>query len=254
MAAYLGPELSLERFLFAPPHNLVRQAWQPREMTVGHLNADGYGLGWYRSPALPERFVSALPIWGDVNLPALGRSLHSSLWLGSVRGATPGSPSHPANSQPFLGGPVSFMHNGHLADFAVLRSKIRALLSPEIEVGIEGSTDSEYVFALLRQTLAESDGLVAGVRLLLQRLHPLLGSTPALLNLIVTNGTDLVALRHARGADAPSLYYRSSGSALAHATWVASEPLCETADWRAVPPDTLVVCHGDGAPGLQALS
>ncbi|HET9122109.1 MAG TPA: class II glutamine amidotransferase, partial [Acidiferrobacteraceae bacterium] len=232
MAAYIGPELLLEQFLFAPSHNLVEQSWRPREMTVGHLNADGYGFAWYRRQE-PNRFVSPFPIWGDSNLPALGRSLQSCVWLGAVRGATPGFAAHPANTQPFVAESLSFLHNGHIPDFATgARARIRALLTPAIEAGIEGTTDSEYLFALLRQSPA-SLSLENRVRALNDTLRPALGTDAALLNLLVSDGKHVVALRHACAtATPPSLYYTEDDPQFPGGTVISSEPLTNAPAWH----------------------
>lgn len=48
-AAYLGPEIALDRFLLEPGHSLVRQAAAPKEMHGALLNADGFGIGSFRS-------------------------------------------------------------------------------------------------------------------------------------------------------------------------------------------------------------
>lgn len=47
LAAYLGPPITLARYLLDPPDNLVHQAWAPRELVYARLNADGFGFGWF---------------------------------------------------------------------------------------------------------------------------------------------------------------------------------------------------------------
>jgi len=39
--AYLGPDVSLESLLLAPPWSLLRQSYEPRFMKRGRVNADG---------------------------------------------------------------------------------------------------------------------------------------------------------------------------------------------------------------------
>ena len=240
MAAYIGPELSLEQFLFAPPHNLVEQAWRPREMTVGHLNADGYGFSWYVNRQAC-RFVSPFPIWGDTNLPSLGHSLRSAIWLGAVRGASLGFPAHPANTQPFVANTLSFLHNGHIDEFGMhVRGRMRALLDPLTESSIEGTTDSEYLFALLRQVSPPDTTLEDQVRALDRALSPCLGGRTALLNLLVSDGDTITALRHASSATPPSLYYTESDPQFPDGTLICSEPMTDAPGWRPVPPHTIL--------------
>ena len=85
LAAYLGPEITLAHFLLQPRHSLLVQARQPQELRYTTVNADGFGYGWYAADQLPAAYTSPLPIWSDVNLQDLGRSLRSDLWLAIVR-------------------------------------------------------------------------------------------------------------------------------------------------------------------------
>ena len=43
LLAYLGPPIRLDRLIVEPEHSLVEQSYKPREMTSGHVNADGFG-------------------------------------------------------------------------------------------------------------------------------------------------------------------------------------------------------------------
>src|SRR5256885_2169289 len=73
--AYLGPDVSLESLLLAPPWSLLRQSYEPRFMRRGRVNADGFGAGWYdfgvrEEPALYPR---ATPHPSRPRLAALAR-------------------------------------------------------------------------------------------------------------------------------------------------------------------------------------
>src|SRR6266481_804785 len=65
--AYLGPDVSLESLLLAPPWSLLRQSYEPRFMRRGRVNADGFGAGWYDFGvrAEPAIYRRATPIWSD---------------------------------------------------------------------------------------------------------------------------------------------------------------------------------------------
>ena len=71
LLAYLGYPVSLEDILYKPEHSLIVQSYQPREMTSGVVNADGFGVGWYdhEKKTNPFTYRNTLPVWNDLNLP-----------------------------------------------------------------------------------------------------------------------------------------------------------------------------------------
>jgi len=149
LAAYLGPEIPLDSFLLAPSHSLVEQAWNPQELVYAKLNADGFGVGWYADDDAPAVYTSTMPVWSDTNLPHLARSLNKGLWLANVRSATQGMTVSQANTQPFYEDDLLFLHNGFMRDFQVtLRPVLHEFLTNEIQSGITGNTDSEYLLPL----------------------------------------------------------------------------------------------------------
>ncbi len=256
MAAYLGPPIPLQAFLTDPPHSLVEQAWAPRELRYAKLNADGYGFGWYADDESPAAYVSPLPIWSDLNLPHLARALEADLWLAGVRSATPGNPVNHVNTQPFCDEEILFLHNGYVQDFALaLRPTVQRQLSAPIGADVRGNTDSEYLFALLRQLLAEDPDLSVESALteLCMRLTEWLDNRTALLNFIVTEGSRLYAIRHAVNHDCPSLYYTTDDDAFPGGQLVASEPLTETGLWQPVPENHILILDPDEPPELLDL-
>ncbi|HET7313078.1 ergothioneine biosynthesis protein EgtC [Salinisphaera sp.] len=238
IAAYLGPACPLRDFLDAPPHSLARQSWDAREMASATVNADGWGVGWYADDGQPAIYRHTLPVWADGNVDALGRSLSRPLWVGNVRSATPGLGTDHANTQPFAGNGLIFAHNGYIQHFAhTLRARVRAELDPAIEQTINGNTDSEYLFALVRQ---QSGSLVERLRATLDLVRAWLAEhddLKALLNIIVTDGRELAAVRSAFNTPAPSLYI--------HENWrggfvIASEAFDTDPGWQAVVPERFV--------------
>lgn len=256
LAAYIGPEISLARFLLRPQHGLMQQSWEPREMRGARLNADGFGFGWFDRTQRPARYLNAMPIWADANLPALGGSLHARLWMANVRSATAPSASHVVNTQPFADDEMLFLHNGYITDFATtLRPYLRQILPPHIEAGVQGNTDSEYLFALLRHILAEDDdmALEEGLLQMFRRVEDSLDGPSALLNIVVTDGERLYATRHALRDDCPSLYFTVDDEDYPSGLLVASEPLTDSAFWRAVPAHHLLVLDPQAPPELIPL-
>lgn len=254
LAAYIGPPVPLARFLLAPAHGLVEQSYAPREMREGRVNADGYGVGWRAEDGSLARLTYSIPIWADHNLPVFAEHLRAPLWVAEVRNATTGLANHPANTQPYQGDGLLFLHNGYVADFPAVRARLRRALSPEIECAIEGTTDSEYVFALLRQILATADfDIPEALRETARRLFDEFAAERGLLNIVITDGERLHALRHAMGAPSPTLYFTTDDEDYPDATLIASEPLTEGAYWQAIPEHHILTVGGDKPAQLISL-
>lgn len=257
IAAYLGPDIPLRRLLTAPEHSLVIQSWAPRELRFARLNADGFGFGWFNAEGMPETYRNPTPIWSDPNLDTLARTLHSDLWLAMVRSATPGFGNHVSNTQPFCDGDLLFTHNGYIESFReTLRAELQRELTPPIEADIRGDTDSEYVFALLRQLLADDDELAIETALgeVLGMLGDWTGQSSALLNLVLSDGERIYAARHAINGDCPSLYYSVDDESFPEgAQLVASEPLTDRSYWQPVPEHHILILDPDSPPELLAL-
>ncbi|MDD9817916.1 MAG: ergothioneine biosynthesis protein EgtC [Gammaproteobacteria bacterium] len=243
LAAYLGPPLDLQRFLLAPEHSLYRQSWAPREMREAVLNADGYGFGWRTEQGQPATYVCTQPIWADGNLPGLAISLRSPLWLANVRSATPGQAVNTANTQPFLQDDLMYLHNGYLQDFNDgLRAQFHHCLPAAAQARIQGSSDSEYLLALILRHRSPANGMTtAALRAAWQELAEMMQQRKALLNVILAHGERLLVSRHALNGDCPSLYYCTGSAELPGAVRVASERLDPDPNWRSVPEHCLLV-------------
>lgn len=256
LAAYLGPAIPLQQFLLEPSHSLYRQSWEPRELKYAKLNADGFGFGWFGPDKAPAVYTSALPIWSDSNLSGLARTLQAPLWLAEVRSATPGNPVHQFNTAPFCDKQQLFIHNGFIREFhECVLPEINAMLSPAIAADIRGNTDSEYLFVALRQLLQDdpADGLVGALRQLFALLEELVSTQPALLNIIVTDGTRLYATRHGINHECPSLYYTTDDELFPAGQLIASERLTGDDFWQPVPEHHLLIIGPEDPPELLAL-
>ena len=256
IAAYLGETISLEKFLLEPPHSLRVQGWAPRELRYAKLNADGYGFSWYTDNGRPAAYVNPGPIWTDPNLPHLARTLVSDLWLASVRSATEGNPVNHANTQPFVDDEFLFDHNGLIEDFhSAVRQKLVADLDPLYLPAIRGNTESEYLFAALRQLLNQNPDLPVESALseLMQQVAHWLDGRRALLTMVVSDGERLYAARHAYNDDCPTLYYTTDDEAFPNAQLIASEPLTESGVWQSVPEHHILILDPEEPPELLSL-
>lgn len=253
LAAYLGEPVSLQAFLIDPPHSLYHQAWAPEELRYARLNADGFGFGWYGDEDSPLHYINPAPIWTDPNLPTLARGISSDLWLASVRSATAGNPVNHVNTQPFADDSLLFDHNGFIAGFhEQVKSIFYRELAAEFLAAIKGSTESEYLFALLRQVLDEdaTSPLEDALQEMIRRTESMLGDQPALLNFMVTDGDRIYAVRHAVGDDCPSLYFTTDDEQFPDAQLVASERMTGSDFWHPVPEHQILIIDPEEPPEL----
>ena len=256
LAAYIGPDITLRQLLFEPDHSLYKQSWEPRELKYAKLTADGYGYGWYSQDVVPATYTCAMPIWSDHNLPALARTLRNSLWLAEIRSATDGCSVHPFNTAPFCDEQRLYVHNGFIRDFHMhVLPRISALLAPAILADIRGNTDSEYLFACLRQILLDNEDLdLAGA---LYRLYEwiagLLTDEEALINIIISDGERLYASCHGFNHECASLYYTTDDEQFPGGQLIASERFSEDRFWQPVPEHHLLILDPQKPPELLAL-
>ncbi len=255
LAAYVGPPKSLSELWLSPPHNLVVQSYAPREMNGALLNADGFGMAWYTpAAATPALYRTVLPLWGDENVPRMAPHLVTGCAIANVRSATPGMGIQSSNVSPFVRGRWAYTHNGFVRGFRERVARpLRERLSDVAYAAIEGSTDSEHLFALITTHLVglgEHEDPAPRVRRALTELYPLLeaAGSAALLNVILTDGRWLVALRHAIGEPAPSLYRRVREGGVE----IVSERLDESG-WEPIDPDTFVVVTPERSVRVEAL-
>jgi len=256
MAAYLGPTIHLDQFLTRPAHSLVVQSYAPQELVYAKVNADGYGYGWYDTNNLPTNYRSTMPIWSDPNLEGLGRGLESDLWLAYIRSATQGSSVNHSNTQPFYDNELLFMHNGYIENFSThIHHEISDYLSNATRTGIQGNTDSEYIFALLREILNNNEDISIedACAQMLELLSGWIGDTTALLNFIISDGDFIYAIKHGFNHDSPSLYYTADDDFFPDAQLIASERLTRGKLWQPVPEHHILILSSDEPPELVSL-
>jgi len=257
LVGYLGQDsLFLEHLISKPNHSLTVQSYQPLEMTSGLLNADGFGIGWYAPDQAPFLYKNTFPIWSDINLGHLGRYVQSHCILANVRSATSGQSVDLANCQPFNYGQVLGIHNGYIDNFRrSLYRPLRSLLADKYYQNIYGSTDSEHIMALFFQNY-DSINLNSMVFALQKTLDTVLDicsqyNVNASLNLIVSDGQQLVASRCASKSPAPSLYFLQNH--LQKSVTIASEPLFDSPDWVSLAENRILAIALDLTPSFHEL-
>ena len=164
--AYLGEPLPLRHPLYVTDNSLVRQSYSPRMMNT-FLNLAGFGvLGWDRRSVDPETpfayRVTTLPAF-DRNLRDLAGKIAPSCMIAHVRGVTYSGHEVIAdtNLHPFRfrQAHVALAHNGHLREFRRMRYELLPHLRADVAQCIEGTTDSEWIYALVISQLDDPFGL-----------------------------------------------------------------------------------------------
>lgn len=298
--AYLGEPISLAHVLYETDSSLVRQSHSPR-MMAKVLNLAGFGMvAWDpRSVRAEEPFVyrvTTLPDF-DRNLRNLGAKLAPTCLVAHVRGVSDGADDSVAetNLHPFRfrDARVVLAHNGHLREFARMRYDLLRHIRPEVAQSISGTTDSEWIYAMVLSQLDDphgepdrrelADAVASTLRLLreVRERHGIDTSSPA--NLFLATGRSLVVTRFSFDygwypdedalleTDLPycSLWYtvggeyerrEDGGSAMAasdvpRSLLIASEPLTvDTSAWLEVPEYSMITASvSDGGLDFDTL-
>ena len=209
---YLGQPVLLDHLLYQPDSALVRQSYMPKMLHM--LNLAGFGLrAWdphTHAPDAPFSYgSSSLPVF-DRNLKNLAEKVRATCVLGHVRGVAYSTNVDISlqNVHPFQfpGVPLTMAHNGDLARMAEMKPLLATQINPTFLPHIRGTTDSEWIYALIvsalpdpfrhptrEQLLAAIDSALATIRAARAQLGIALSSS---VNLFMTDGTQLAAVRY----------------------------------------------------------
>jgi len=210
--AYLGQPVLLDNLLFQPDSSLVKQSYMPQMLTL--LNLAGFGMkAWDQKSADPDRPYSyastLLPIY-DRNLKGLAEKIRATCVLAHIRGVhfnTEGIISQ-QNIHPFQfpGCRIAMAHNGDLDRMREMKPALLEHIRPEFARMIDGTTDSEWMYALLVSNLEDPAGNISAddIAQALKKTLGVLRKVRAKLNianwspvnLFITTGKQLVAVRY----------------------------------------------------------
>jgi len=254
LAAYLGSRTTLTSFLLSPPHSLYKQSWAAAEMQDACVNADGFGLAWENDKAEILTYKSILPIWSDNNLVTLADNLESHLWLGNVRSATPGQALGEFNTQPFVDKNQVYLHNGFIKPFSnATKTALLEAIDNDLCARINGNTDSEYLFALIKQAERNKKDLFEAFKEAMETIIHCSGEINAMLTVIIYTEDCFYLCRHAINENCPSLYYSIDNNAFPDSIIIASEKLNDCNSWVTVPPHSLIKLSLQESPNLVSL-
>ncbi|GAA6058394.1 hypothetical protein JCM3770_002470 [Rhodotorula araucariae] len=216
-----------------PPYNVARDS-TPNQAT----NIDGFGVGWYspnpasyrihdtptetfpHPPLQPAVYRNTNPPIHDDNLQNLCTAIASPIVFGHVR-ASAGSAVTGPNCHPFRAGRFMFMHNGGLGGFFDAQAEILSNISSAARRTMQGTTDSEHIFALFLTFLDKHGPWLRDYHYEeLEVAGSTINGQPRSwisLNLALSDGASFLALRfgYPPQREPPSLYWSSvGGSAL----------------------------------------
>ena len=207
---YIGKKKDLYSILLKHKHSLIELAYKPKLMHEATLNADGFGLAW-RSKESFKLYKNFLPIWNDLNLDSLSKSISSNLVIGNVRSATISENQGYFNTHPFKFKNFCFSHNGFIKNFNnTIRKKIFKYLKPKYINLIKGQTDSELIFILLMQIIENKKKVEKSIKNTIQIIEE--NCDACMLNFLIAtfdkNGRNTIyATKFSVGLTTPSLFY-----------------------------------------------
>ena len=212
IVAQLGEPLALQHLLFDTDNSLVKQSYSPRMMNT-FLNLAGFGMkAWDPTSLRPEDPFTyrstTLPSF-DRNLRYLSSKLAPTCVVAHVRGVTYSERNVVAetNLHPFHfpGARIVLAHNGHLRQFERMRYALVEHVRIDLAQHIEGTTDSEWIYALVLSQLDDPFGApetreladaTAGALRILRKVRTAQGiDTSSPTNLFLSTGQAVVATR-----------------------------------------------------------
>lgn len=158
--SYLGLPISLEELLYLPDNSFIKQSYHPIYMQ--HLlNLAGFGMvAWQETsfnPTLPFTYKTYhLPFY-DENLRNIAAKVTPHCLLAHLRGVsyTGKQTVSQQNVHPFIFSDtnIALAHNGVLSNFDHMKFDLLDYIKPEYQWAIRGTTDSEWIYALLLSQL-----------------------------------------------------------------------------------------------------
>ncbi len=209
---YLGQPVLLDHLLYQPDSALVRQSYMPKMLHL--LNLAGFGLrAWdsgSHSPEAPFIYGSpSLPVF-DRNLKNIAEKVRASCILGHVRGVAYSTTVDISlqNVHPFQfpGVPLALAHNGDLTRMSEMKHFLAPHVAPKFLTEIRGTTDSEWIYALIVSALPDPTrhatreellGAIETALAIIRDARAQLGiAHSSSVNLFIADGTQLAAVRY----------------------------------------------------------
>jgi glutamine amidotransferase len=212
------------------------------------MNADGWGVGWWAPEvrAEPARYRTAMPMWTDRSFRSVAEVVHAEALVAAVRSASPPSPIVETGNAPFTTGPWLFSLNGFVTGFrGPVGETLRREVSELRSVAIEGTTDSEVLFALVLDRLDAGCSAPAALAAVVGAVS---ARAEGKVNLLLSDGDTITATTFGN-----SLFTLADRGLAAGGVLVSSEPLDDDEGWTRVA-DHMVVEARIGSVAVSPLS
>lgn len=170
---------------------------------------DGWGVGFYQADEVLHK-KHPQPDSEPLTWSRVVRGIRSHVAIAHVRDASVG-PRRADNNHPFRMRQWLFAHAGMIEGFTAIQARLLESMPDFLRRNIRGETDSEHVFHVFLAFLHDagqldsmdvSDQAVLGALrstlTLVDRLGSEVGAPPSNLNLVLTNGRQLYALRRGK--------------------------------------------------------
>ncbi|WP_116115770.1 class II glutamine amidotransferase [Austwickia chelonae] len=167
---------------------------------MAQLHDDGWGTAWLdesSGESVVHRLRTVLPGHEDELLRTVMDRPLSRARIFHLRLATDRMAVQTTNSHPFHGDGLAFAHNGSIAPTPVLR----AMVGPVAMEGVEGTTDSELYFALVREGTAAGMSLTDAVAAAVARIRT--AYPAASLNSVTMSSSEMVVVNSSSAAPLP---------------------------------------------------
>ena len=253
LALHSDQPITADFWLLDAPYSLLRQS---------RFNADGTGLGWIDEHGTPQVAKKPVAAYASERFGRIATALRSRAMIAHVR-LSSGTGHCEENTHPFLQDGILSAHNGVLEVTDQMRRRVRELGAAH---HVQGTTDSEWMAALITGEVAAHDGdLRDGV---VAALDWIARNVPVYsVNVLVLKGEELIAVRlpatnelwvlereaaaaqprEALEQSSATLRTRSEDLAGIGSVVIASEPMDDDPAWRLMDYGELLHLTTDGA-------
>ena len=243
----------------------------------------GWGVAFYQGG---EVLMRRRPIdeRTDIDVAALASDVRADLVVGHVRHATVGA-LRTENTHPFRYRQWVFAQTGTISEFDHIRDRLGASVPDFLRSGIRGDTDAEVLFHVFLSFLHDAgrlnDGQVDATQMaealrsclaVVDGITSEVGAPAANLNLLVSDGNQLIALHRSDAAmrlrvyngkadadaiigDDPNLRRKIPELSRTHFSLVASDfdDAPPNGRWKAVPECAIVTLSRDDEPRIEKI-
>ena len=244
LTAWVGEPRTLDGLVYGGSHPLLEQAWAPRELLQGSVNADGWGVAWWSDERV-ARLASPRPVWQEADLRGVLAAVEARVAVAALRNATPGLSVDEASVPPLVADGCAFVLNGFVPSFRERHARaLREPLPDDLYARLRGASDAETLFLrvldALRRGASRGEALADVAGTVLARVGD---EAECQLAMLLADAGGLT-VRLASNAERTNSLHVLEGSG---GVLLASEALDDDPAWRRVRPHGVVEVDAGGA-------